>query len=480
MTQAQSNIKTGLTLSAALATGLIFRVWDIELRPLHHDEGVNFYFFEILRSKGFYPYSHENFHGPLFFYLNSYLSAWMEDSILGLRSFSILTGAILPLLVYLLLGMKRIGFYCAILCVVSPSLIFHSRYAIHEMAFCVAGAALAISFFYWILTAKSLHLWICIVSFAFLVSLKETFVITCFCILLATIITCPRLLWHRIWNARYQLALSALISLLIIGFIYTAGFQWTAGVRELALSIPQWIGRGTGDVGHVKAWSYYGLILIQSEPWCLLITIIVPMLLYFKRELFREHLNLATYLFWLSLSSLVVYSLIPYKTPWLIINITLPSILLLGTTVSHLFKPIRQIVTVVLVTASIALTVRYTFLIPYGPSNPFSYVHTHQGSIELANEIKQHNSEFPESRILIAVSSWPLPYYLREIKDRVDYVTFEGSKINYENYSIIVLPPRNTPPIETKRRLDLRLSDYHEASVFWRYNKSEKSLEDQY
>jgi len=468
MSFSQLNTKAGLTILATIATALALRVWDIELRPLHHDEGVNFYFFEILRDKGFYPYSHQNFHGPLFFYPSAYLSAWMDDSILGLRSFSILIGTALPILVYLLFGMKRHGLYCALLCIVSPSLIFHSRYAIHEMAFCVAGAALAISFFYWILTGRSHHLWICIVSFAFLVSLKETFIITCFCILLATIITCPLLAKQRIWQSRRQLTLAALLSLFIISFIYTAGFQWAAGMHELALSIPQWIGRGTGDVGHVKAWSYYGLILAKSEPWCLLVILLAPILLYFKGSLFGEHLYLVTYLFWVSLSSLVVYSLIPYKTPWLVINITLPGILLLGTTVSLLPKTSRRIVSTILVAASIALSLRYTFLIPYGPSNPFSYVHTHQGTIELVEEIKQHNSQFPESRILIAVSSWPLPYYLRDMKGQVDYVSFESSHINYDNYSIIVLPARNVPPIETKRRLDLRLSDYHEASIFWR------------
>ncbi|MCB0340148.1 MAG: hypothetical protein KDD53_11115, partial [Bdellovibrionales bacterium] len=46
----------------------VLRTYEIGLRPLHNDEGVNFYFLQEIGRLGYYPYSHENYHGPLYFY----------------------------------------------------------------------------------------------------------------------------------------------------------------------------------------------------------------------------------------------------------------------------------------------------------------------------------------------------------------------------------------------------------------------------
>ncbi len=40
------------------------RFWQLELKPLHHDEGVNRYFLKTLFSEGVYKYDPSNYHGP--------------------------------------------------------------------------------------------------------------------------------------------------------------------------------------------------------------------------------------------------------------------------------------------------------------------------------------------------------------------------------------------------------------------------------
>src|SRR6478672_10811810 len=46
-----------------------WRFWQLELKPLHHDEGVNSYFLKTLFTDGVYKYDPSNYHGPTLYYI---------------------------------------------------------------------------------------------------------------------------------------------------------------------------------------------------------------------------------------------------------------------------------------------------------------------------------------------------------------------------------------------------------------------------
>ncbi|MBA2645499.1 MAG: TIGR03663 family protein, partial [Pyrinomonadaceae bacterium] len=52
-----------------LLVAAIIRVYALELRPLHHDEGVNGFFLTRLFREGKYEYDPANYHGPTLYYL---------------------------------------------------------------------------------------------------------------------------------------------------------------------------------------------------------------------------------------------------------------------------------------------------------------------------------------------------------------------------------------------------------------------------
>ena len=54
----------GIVLLAAL-----LRLWDLDLRPPHFDEGVNGWFTDQMQHLGCYQYDPSNYHGPLHFYV---------------------------------------------------------------------------------------------------------------------------------------------------------------------------------------------------------------------------------------------------------------------------------------------------------------------------------------------------------------------------------------------------------------------------
>ena len=56
----------GVVITALAAT---VRFYDLALKPLHHDEGVNGFFLTTLFREGAYKYDPANYHGPTLYYI---------------------------------------------------------------------------------------------------------------------------------------------------------------------------------------------------------------------------------------------------------------------------------------------------------------------------------------------------------------------------------------------------------------------------
>jgi predicted membrane-bound mannosyltransferase len=57
-----------MPLLITLLALIFFRFYDLNLRPIHHDESVNGWFVDGMFKNGFYNYDPNNYHGPLYFY----------------------------------------------------------------------------------------------------------------------------------------------------------------------------------------------------------------------------------------------------------------------------------------------------------------------------------------------------------------------------------------------------------------------------
>ena len=63
------NVWGWLALAAITALAAWFRFDALDLKPLHHDEGVNAQFMAGLLKNFHYKYNPNNFHGPLLYFL---------------------------------------------------------------------------------------------------------------------------------------------------------------------------------------------------------------------------------------------------------------------------------------------------------------------------------------------------------------------------------------------------------------------------
>lgn len=494
-----------------LAFTLIFiiaffvRAAAIETRPLHSDEGVNYHFLEEVRSTGIYPYSHENYHGPLYFWLVRGATALLGDSVLGLRFVSIVAGCLLLVLLFPLgrfLG-KPFVLLAAAFVALSPSLVFFSRNGIHEMLFLFGSAWFAIDFYLMLFRLDRRRIYTSAAALAVMVTTKETFVIMGAAVA-ASAALAVALSWtrtdERIVFARENgphFAFASMLFFFLTFVSYSSGFRSFAGIRELFLALQQWLVRGTtSDIGHFKPVSYYLLHIFGSaEPYLLvaypciagLLLLFSGWFFYARRETHPAGLLFCLYSSLLALLLAAAYSLIPYKTPWLVVNISYPALLCLAAWLGLLFAQGRVSRYAASAIAAIVLflmaskTYYYNFdpdllpLIgfkttePYGNANPFSYVHTSPGMMQLISDIEAYWRRKPQAKVLVGVSSyWPLPYYLRKKKDLAGYFIPDDPSKYLDEYDVVVVDSRSPWYVAGWPRKYYRLSDVQEANVFFK------------
>jgi uncharacterized protein (TIGR03663 family) len=130
-----------IAYASVMVVAALVRLYQLELRPMHHDEGVNGFFLNNLIRTGVFRYDPTNYHGPTLYYFTLPLAVVAER----LNAYGTWTVRLLPLIfglatVWLALGLRRyIGRVGALsagaLLALSPGVVFFSRYFIHEMMF---------------------------------------------------------------------------------------------------------------------------------------------------------------------------------------------------------------------------------------------------------------------------------------------------------------------------------------------------------
>ncbi len=502
---------------AVVVGALWLRVHDIANRPFHNDEGVNYFFIEQLRELGYYPYSHENYHGPSYFYLTGLVTALLGDSELGMRGSAILVGTLtLPLLLLLLPFGRGFVLLSALLFALSPSLTFYSRYAIHETLFLFAGLGGGIALYRWLREQRVCWLYFGAVLLGVFIATKETFIITLFSLLLAALSLGGWRAKAALVRSQWQHVCWAVLLAVIVTFgFFTGLFRWMVGLREMLLAVPQWIGRGHGDTGHFKPFEYYAKIFLQTEP-VVFLAVVLPLVALLVQRWWpalqpssalpaksvsgkkgggkppqpapamppaatstpidaSDELLFIRYLSVWAATSFLVYSAVQYKTPWLIINLTAPLLLCAAWWMARLgagtfrFRFAYVGVGLLAVVLQGARMVEYVFQLPYGSGNPFSYVHTTAGMVELMSDIERYWEKHPGAMVLIGVNGyWPLPYYVRNHKQLVHYVSSDDVSAYKDRYDILVMDRSVDWQDGGWARKYYRLSDVQESHTFFR------------
>jgi uncharacterized protein (TIGR03663 family) len=420
------------------AIGLAIRLPQLAARPMHTDEAVNAYIVGQLLGGEPFTYDPQDRHGPALAALALPLAR-----IQGARSFSDLTESELRLtavvagtITILLFGAaaEMFGFVpsilAALLSAIAPLPVYYDRYFIHESLFCAATFGLILSGWHAFRTNSIGSAMLAGACAALMLACKETAIIHFFALVAAGLV-----FW--LWNLHAKsLARSARVGPLLAGAaaflaLLAILFTWfgrnASGLSALVRVIPDTLARAAGQ-GHEKPFWYFGKLLAGGWSGGLLLTLACLGLFVALRK--RDD-SAWPFLAYYGLLIAAIYSLIPYKTPWLALSLWLPLALFAAKTIESIyFSATKRLHWYATVTAfgilafATALMIAHdtrqrVFLGPADESNPYAYAHTSDDILGLPTEIAEmaRRNGISEPRIsVIASDPWPLPWYLRHFK----------------------------------------------------------------
>jgi len=419
--------------------GLAIRLPQLNARPMHTDEAVNAYIVGQLLAKEPFIYDPQDRHGPALAALTLPMVRMQ-----GAKSFSDLTESelrIVPVvagtITILLFGaaVEMFGFIpsllAAILFAVAPLPVYYDRYFIHESLFCAATFGLILSGWRASKTCSARQAALAGLCAALMLACKETAILHFLALAAAAVVfgfrnvrgTGP-MRWIQL-----KTMLAAAISFLLLSAVLFSWFgrNWKA-LPALSHAAPDLFARAAGQ-GHEKSIWYFCRLLCGGWSGFLLIAFACLGFFVIVR---RRDTSPYQWLAYYGLLILVIYSRIPYKTPWLALNLWLPLTLFVASAVGSLWRLsitrfhqratvsafwILAVLTVVLIAHD---TRQRVFLYPADESNPYAYAHTSEDVLGLPGEIadlaRQNGIAAPHITV-IAADPWPLPWYLRHFSE---------------------------------------------------------------
>jgi len=323
----------------------LLRFLMLDNKPIHFDESINMWFVKRIWEEGFFTYDPTNYHGPLMFYLIHFFQLFTGFDFISTRwaasIFSFLTLVILwwgPI-------QQRTAFrWAALFMLLSPAMGFYGRSGIHEAVF-VFFQVLGFLSFHFLVAKEFKKFWLTFTGGLLgMMALKETFVILILAcgpaMLLAWFIQRDELslkAWSRdLKNSFMQKDVSTPIVLMILFFFFGlfGGFgAHLKGISDFFVALAPWLKTGVHGAGHEKEFLHWtklmgkneyaslvgffaGLVFIRKNKWILFYTVFALVL-------------------WL------IYSWIPYKTPWCVISILWPFSMVAGFAMDELSQKLQ-------------------------------------------------------------------------------------------------------------------------------------------
>ena len=417
---------SAFVLIALLA--LAIRLPQLGERPMHTDESVNAYLTGKLLAGESFKYDSQDRHGPALF-----LVAEPLVKLLGAKNFSALTETELrltPVIVgsaTILLfgaGVELFGFaaclVAALLFAIAPLPVYYSRYFIHETLFVAATLGLILSGARLWKTPSASSATFAGVCAALMLACKETAVIHFFALGVALFFSqLPKP--HRKFPPVKIVGTALAVFLVTTILLFTwFGRNWTV-FADMLQAIPRFAARAGGE-GHEKPFGYYFQLL---DPLLILFLVAVAGIYAAVCDAVvgcrRQNLALVIY----GLVVALIYSAIPYKTPWLALNLWLPLTLLCGLGVNAFWEQMKTpaarwgvVAAGVFLLATLASqTQTLVFNQPADVKNPYAYAHTSEDLLGLPPRLAELAQEYKIADPVIAVvakDAWPLPWYLRK------------------------------------------------------------------
>jgi len=470
-----------LGLLAIAAGALLFWARGLKERPMHQDEAIGADKFYGLWATHKYTYDPFEYHGPTLNYFTlpvvwvSGAKSYVETSEGTYRIVTVLFGVGLILLLRLTWdGLGWAESLCAgALIAISPAMSFYARYYIHEMLlvffiYLAVGSA-------WRYSQSGRKRWayLCGIGLGLAYATKETWVLSLVAMGVGIGLA---LLWTNVVDARVPEARpllrwkvllgAAVVGLVVAAILFSGLFTNMRGPWDAIRTYSTYLHRSTGAGAagmHDKEFFYYLKLLlyqrypdhgwgegmrqlfalrsenrspIHSEAFIVFLAIVgIGRALW---PSFGEELGRPVFLRFLAFYTIaltLIYSAIPYKTPWCLLGFLHGMILLaaVGAVTIVRMTPIfsmRYLLAGILFVPAGHLAYQ-AWRINLNPKfindqrfNPYLYSTPVSDLMRLVNRIHELARASPSRKSvsinIIGADIWPLPWYLRDF-DGVNY-----------------------------------------------------------
>ena len=438
--------------------GAILRLYDLNLVPMHHDEGVNGNFLLKLVRDGGFRYDPENYHGPTLYYFSAIIP-WITKLLFGsatsesyglttfnVRLVTVVFGLATIGLVFLL--RRRLGslatLSAGLLLAISPGAVYLSRYYIHESLFVFFTLGIVVAAILFYDKRNPTYLTAAGASAALLFATKETAMISAGVLIIALALTLVYGHFNRTAFAPaipkrsragrsrldtvidemggkstlYTSVIFAVLTFLAVYLLfYSSFFQNSQGIYDSFKTFAIWT--KTGTVAHVHPRTQYIVWLTRQEAPLLFLGAIGAAVI-----VLRPKNALALFCALWAFGLIAAYSLIPYKTPWLLLNFVVPLALIAGYAIQAIYEmdrgQLRLVSAILFVATGIGLfqCIDLNF-VNYDNDKPqyvYVYAHTKREMLALVDEVDRIAKEEGGAQTGITVISpdyWPLPWYFR-------------------------------------------------------------------
>lgn len=450
-----------LLIIVVVAGALLFRLPRLEQRPMHTDEAVHAVKLGILIDKGTYVYDPHEYHGP-----TSYYASFPFVRLSGAKSFREIPDEfplrIVPVLfgtglVLLLLCFKdglgaRAAVCAGLLTAVSPAMVFYSRYYIQEMLLVFFTFAAIVTGWRYSRTKRLGWALLAGACLGLMHATKETSVIAYGAMLGGGVLTMS---WSRWIDGRelrlrnymhgWHVAGAVKVAIVIALFLLTAFLSNPAATLDAIRSYGLYLeragsGENAGEGIHSHPWYYYLQMLLffrsGAGPWwsegmilALALTGIITVLM--RKPNCEGNVPLLRFLAFYTLLMTLVYSFIPYKTPWCMLGFLHGMILMAGVGTVAVYESLRNRGPRVAVALLFALGVfhlgvqarRGSFVFYADTRNPYVYAHTSTDLLNLVERLEDLAKVHPDGhgmlvKVIVPESDyWPLPWYLRRFEN---------------------------------------------------------------
>ncbi len=440
------------------------RLPELALNPFHHDEGVNGWFMTNLVRDGTYVYDPANYHGPSLYYF-----ALVSEILFGLtteamRLVPVVFGLLLVAVTFTLrryLGSLAV-LVAAGLLAISPGAVYISRYFIHETLLVAFSLSLVAAVTFYLDRRESKYLLAVAVSAALLFATKETGIITVAVLVIATVIGHYYVAWRRppatarrasagrsgakpksvwiegveyrpargergsggpgqpllpTWIPGEHLAGAAVVFLVVYVLLFSSFFtNFPQGLIDSLATFTIWTQTG-GETQTQPLYQY----LVWMVPLDVVILVLGAMGGVVAAIRAPSRLWVVVGLWVAGIST--VYSIISYKTPWIILNMLVPLALLAGLAVAELWRSRQLRLGVPVVLGAAVLVSGYQAIdLNYShyddPTYGYVFVHSTRDMLKLIDEIEatadRAGSGLETGIVFVAPEYWPLPWYFRE------------------------------------------------------------------